>query len=153
MVGGDREVYDAQIPIYRTFAKNVFYVGKAGSANITKLAGNFISILYTALYAEILPFVEKLGVDPRILFDIVSVSGSNCGIFQLFAPKMIKREFPISFQLALADKDLGYMKRLFDEEKLPSSMLDAGLELFEKARKMDIMQGDTGELVRVTRNL
>ncbi len=46
---------------------------------------------YDSLYAEILPLVEKLGVDPQILFDIVSVGGSNCGIFQLFAPKMIKR--------------------------------------------------------------
>ena len=138
--------------VYRSFAKNVLYVGKAGSANVAKLAANFISILYNALYAEILPIVEKLGVDPQTFFDIVSVGGSNCGMFQLFAPKMIKREFPISFQLALADKDLGYVKRLFEKEGLPSPMLDAGLSLFERARDMEIMQGDTSELARVTRS-
>ena len=32
-------------------------------------------------------------------------------------------------------------------------MLDAGLQLFDKAKSMGLMEGDTAELVRITRNL
>jgi 3-hydroxyisobutyrate dehydrogenase-like beta-hydroxyacid dehydrogenase len=151
MVGGEKEVYERHRPIFDTVATNVFYIGGSGSANIIKLATNFLAIQYNVLYAEILPLVEKLGVDPQILFDIVSVSGANSKMFQLFAPKMIERKFPISFQLNLAAKDLNYLKRIFESNELPSTMLDASLEIFEEAKSMGIMEGDTGELVRVVR--
>ena len=151
MVGGEKDVFEKHRPIFDTFAANVFYIGESGSGNIIKLATNFLAINYNVLYAEILPLVEKLGVDPQILFDIVSVSGANSKMFQLFAPKMIKREFPVSFQLSLAAKDLGYVKKIYEKEGLPSTMLDASLELFEEASAMGIMEGDTAELVRVVR--
>jgi 3-hydroxyisobutyrate dehydrogenase-like beta-hydroxyacid dehydrogenase len=151
MVGGEQEVCDRHRPIFETFAANVFYVGDSGSGNIIKLATNFLAIVYNVLYAEILPLVEKLGVDPHILFDIVSVSGANSKMFQLFAPKMIDMNFPISFQLNLAAKDLDYLKKLYENNGLPSTMLDASLELFEEAKSMGIMEGDTAELVRVIR--
>lgn len=151
MVGGEKEVCERHRSIFDTFAANIFYIGESGSGNIIKLATNYLAINYNVLYAEILPLVEKLGVDPQILFDIVSVSGANSKMFQLFAPKMIKREFPISFQLGLAAKDLGYLKQLYEKNELPSTMLDASLELFEEASSMGIMEGDTAELVRVVR--
>jgi 3-hydroxyisobutyrate dehydrogenase-like beta-hydroxyacid dehydrogenase len=151
MVGGEQDVCDRHRPILETFAANIFYIGESGSGNIIKLATNFLAIVYNVLYAEILPLVEKLGVDPQILFDIVSVSGANSKMFQLFAPKMIDLKFPISFQLKLAAKDLNYLKKLYDNNGLPSTMLDASLELFEEAKSMGIMEGDTAELVRVVR--
>ena len=151
MVGGEKEVYERHRPIFDAVATNVFYIGESGSANIIKLATNFLAIQYNVLYAEILPLVEKLGVDPQILFDIVSVSGANSKMFQLFAPKMIGMEFPISFQLNLAAKDLNYLKQIFENNELPSTMLDASLEIFEEASSMGIMEGDTAELVRVVR--
>lgn len=151
MVGGEKDVFERHRPILETFAANIFYIGESGSGNVIKLASNFLAIVYNALYAEILPLVEKLGVDPQILFDIVSVSGSNSKMFQLFAPKMIDMEFPISFQMNLAAKDLGYLKKIYEKEGLPSTMLDASLELFEEASSMGIMEGDTAELVRVVR--
>ncbi len=151
MVGGEEDVLERHRPLLETFAANIFYIGESGSGNIIKLATNFLAINYNVLYAEILPLVEKLGVDPQILFDIVSVSGANSKMFQLFAPKMIERKFPISFQLNLAAKDLGYLKQLYEKNELPSTMLDASLELFEEANSMGIMEGDTAELVRVVR--
>ena len=151
LVGGDKDECDRHLPIFNTFASNIFYIGASGSGNIMKLATNFLSIAYNALYAEIIPFVEKLGVDPQILFDIVSAGGSNSKMFQLYAPKMIDMTFPISFQLKLAAKDLGYLKRLYEKNGLPSAMLDASLELFEEANSQGIMEGDTAELVRVVR--
>jgi len=151
MVGGERDVCERHRPIFETFATNIFYIGESGSGNIIKLASNFLAIVYNALYAEIIPLVEKLGVDPKILFDIISVSGANSKMFQLFAPKMIDMKFPVSFQLNLAAKDLSYLKKLYENEELPSTMLDASLELFEEAKSMGIMEGDTAELVRVVR--
>jgi 2-hydroxy-3-oxopropionate reductase len=153
LAGGDRETFDKCLPVFRTFAMEAFYVGKSGSGNIAKLASNFLSILYNNLYAEIIPFIEKLGVDTETFFRVISAGGANCGMFQLYAPKMMSQDFPVSFQLALAHKDLRYLQRLFRHEELPSPMLDAGLWLFDKAESMGLMERDTAELVRVNRRL
>lgn len=151
MAGGDKDVFDRALPILRSFAKNAFYCGGPGSGNTVKLAGNYLSILYVALYAEILPLVEKTGVDPQVVLDVVGVSGANCPIFQLFAPKIARRAYDPSFRTNLAVKDLSYAQRLFEDADMTSRMLEAGLSLYQAAADAGLGDRDASEIAEVVR--
>ncbi|MFH1616497.1 MAG: NAD(P)-dependent oxidoreductase [Planctomycetota bacterium] len=152
MVGGERELYEELLGLFKTFARDTFYVGQPGSGNTIKLASNYISILYINLYAEIIPFVEKMGVDPNELFKVVSVSGANSPIFQLVAPKIINQKHDMSFRMSLGIKDLSYIKKLFDQTRAHSAMLDGALSMFEDAINQGIDQEDISAIVKVVRN-
>jgi len=137
MAGGDRAAVEKYRPVLEVISKNIFYTGASGSGNIIKLASNFVSMLHVCISAEIFPFVEKLGVDPNVLLEVLSVSAGNSPALQTVAPKIINDKFDVSFQIKLAFKDLSYLKRLFDEKGIPSLMLDGGFNL----HKMSVCKG------------
>jgi 3-hydroxyisobutyrate dehydrogenase-like beta-hydroxyacid dehydrogenase len=153
MIGGEEEGFPMVKPILDTFAKNVFFVGKPGTSNVLKLANNYLSIMYIALYAEIIPLLKKLDVNLDTFYDLVSVSGANSRMFELNAKKMIDQNFDLSFEMKLALKDLGYMKNLFEEHDASPDLLTAGFHIFNKAEQFGILNKDISELVKITEHI
>ena len=153
LVGGEEEQFRKYSNLLASFSKNRFYTGSAGTGNLMKLASNYLSIMYIALYAEILPFVEQLGVNPAVVFDVISASGANSPIFQLVAPKIIKERYDISFLMDLGFKDLSYLKRLMDEKGLPSFLMDSGINLYKMAKCKGLGQNDISEVAKVIRDI
>ena len=153
MVGGSKGVYESLLPIFDAFAEHIFHVGSSGAGHTMKLAGNYLSILYVALYAEILPVLQKMGIDGEKFFDLVSTSGGNSPMFQRMAPKILQRNYTLDFRLDFAIKDLSYARRLFDEVGAPSSLLDAGMNLFRTAARLDMEEEDISSVARVMQGL
>ncbi|MBN2290814.1 MAG: NAD(P)-dependent oxidoreductase [Pirellulales bacterium] len=153
MVGGDKQAFDKLQPIFQAVAKSIFHVGPSGQGHTIKLAGNYLSIMYTALYAEILPFAQKMGADPDKVFEVISACGANSAIFQVMAPRILHDRYEVGFQMELAIKDLTYVKRLFTEQNAQSPLLETGLELFHAARREGYSQGDTSEVARINKRL
>lgn len=55
MVGGEERVYGRCLPILRTIAQTVTYVGGPGSGHTVKLINNFLAQVNNAAIAEVLP--------------------------------------------------------------------------------------------------
>ena len=152
-VGGDVEDYTYYKPLIESFAKTSHYIGPAGSGNIAKLVSNYLAIMYEALYAECFPLAEKAGCDVAKLFEIISDSGVNCGMYQNTVPKMcIRKTFDRGFLLDYCLKDLSYFKLLFDEHKAPSLLLDAGINLFKLGHALGLGQEDASAVAKVSYN-
>ncbi len=149
MVGGDTEKFQECKPLFESFAKNIIHMGPTGSGHTAKLAGNYLSILYCVLYSEILPLLEKLGIDCNKFIELIKVSGANSPIFQAVAPKIVNKTFEMSFRMALGEKDLSYAKKLFEQEEMSSLMLNSGIKLFENARSLCMETKDISELARL----
>ncbi|MBP1989136.1 3-hydroxyisobutyrate dehydrogenase-like beta-hydroxyacid dehydrogenase [Paenibacillus eucommiae] len=153
-VGGDMETYEDCLPIISTFAsRGVHYIGGPGAGNIAKLANNYLSIMYVALYAEIFPLAEKLGFDTQKLFEIIGQSGVSCPMYQSNGAKIVNKTYDPSFSLDFALKDITYVKRLFDEQQMPSFVLDGGLNLLRLGHLKGYGSNDLSEMARVTREL
>lgn len=151
--GGDDEAFAQCAPIIGTFAaRGVHHIGGPGAGNIAKLANNYLSIMYIALYSEIFPLAEKLGFDTDKLFEIIGNSGVNCPMYQSNAPKIINKTYDPSFALDLALKDLTYVKKLFDEHQFPSFVLDGGLNLLKIGHQKGYGSNDCSEMARVVRD-
>lgn len=153
LFGGDRNVYDRYKPVIGCFAREVYYMGESGAGNVTKLANNYLACMYTALYSEIFTLAEKMGMDPKRLFDVISDSGVNCPIYQLSAGKITKRDYFQSFALELALKDMTYIKKMSEKLQVPSLMLDGGLNMMRMAVSEGLGQKDITEMARIPRKL
>lgn len=152
--GGDEETFTRCKPMIDTFAsRGVHHIGGPGAGNIAKLANNYLSIMYIALYSEIFPLAEKLGFDTVKLFEIIGNSGVNCPMYQSNAAKIVNKTYDPSFALDLALKDLSYVKKLFDEHQLPSFLLDGGLNLLRIGHQQGYGANDCSEMARVVRDM
>ena len=149
-VGGDEEVYEKYKGLISSFSKVSHYIGPSGGGNIVKLINNYLAIMYIGLYAEAFPIAEKMGFDVEKLFNIIADSSINCKNYQSTVPKMcINKTFDPGFALNFCLKDLSYFKMLYEEYKVPSFILEGGINMFKMGRHMGLGEKDSSEVVKV----
>ena len=65
-------------------------------------------------------------------------------------PKMcINKTFDPGFALNYCLKDLSYFKMMYEELKVPSFILDGGINLFKMGRLMGLGEKDSSEVAKV----
>ncbi|MEJ8857084.1 NAD(P)-dependent oxidoreductase [Variovorax robiniae] len=121
MVGATPEDFAIVEPVLKAFCENIFHVGPPGHGHVLKLVNNMMAMGFAACIAEAFAVGAKSGLDLKRLYDVVSVGGVNCGIFQMMAAKTLTEGTldGFKFGIANAQKDLRYYTHL--AEMLPVS--------------------------------
>ena len=146
IAAGDKTTFDNIRSLLEVFGKNIFYVGKSGSGHTIKLINNSFSGLYVCLYAEILPLIEKLGIDRDGFMKVIQASGGNSPMFPLFAPKILNRDFTLAFAIELMEKDFSYVEKILEGNGMNSGLLEAGRSLCLKALEQGKAREDVSAL-------
>lgn len=115
MVGGDAAALDKVRKILETMAQKVFHVGVAGNGNVAKLVNNQLAIANGLAASEGFVLGVKAGIDPQVLWDIISISTGNSWNLQQFPNTIFKGNFAPFFRLSLALKDIGLAVQLGKE--------------------------------------
>jgi 3-hydroxyisobutyrate dehydrogenase-like beta-hydroxyacid dehydrogenase len=127
LVGGEAALLAEIRPVLDTFCARIFHIGPLGSAHTLKLINNFLTLGNTALVIEACTTALKAGVDPKMMHELISVSGGNSVIFQRFAGLLIGQGDPAkaAFAIKNALKDVSYFWRLAEAEDAYAPMADA----------------------------
>jgi len=149
LFGGREAEYAELEPLMRSFCGKYKYAGESGSGHLAKLMMNFIGLSYIAAYAQTFPLAEKMGLDNRILAELISESGLGCGTFNFYAPKLISKSYDLAFTLELAHKDLTYIRKLFEAFHVPAFSLDGTLSLMRTGIKDGRGKRDVSEICAV----
>ena len=92
--------------------------GPVGSAHAIKLINNLVALGYAAIWSECYAMVEKIGIEPGVLREVVTNSGMNCGNFQNFSKYAVEGDPNAhKFSIANACKDLTYYTRLAERAR------------------------------------
>ena len=149
MISGDKEDVDSVMDIIACYATPIDYFGPIGSAHTVKIAMNFTGLMYAALTAQMFPLMEKLGIDTKNLFKVMSEGPFGNEPFNFYGRKFVEKDYHLDFALELALKDMVYMKRLYDKFNVPAFLLDGGLNLMREAVKEGRGKHDTSEIAAV----
>ncbi|MGE0701671.1 MAG: 3-hydroxyisobutyrate dehydrogenase [Hyphomicrobiaceae bacterium] len=74
MCGGDKETFAEARPILEKMGKNIVHCGGPGQGQVVKICNNMVSAVNMMVAAEALIMGEKLGVDRKILYDVITTS-------------------------------------------------------------------------------
>lgn len=107
MVGGEREDYDAALPILEAIGATIVHVGPAGSGQTVKAANQLIVAGTIELVAEALVFLEAHSVDTEAAVKVLAGGLAGNRILDRKAASMLKRSFEPGFRVDLHHKDLG----------------------------------------------
>lgn len=141
VVGGDRDDYDKVTDLFKAYCQSYKYVGPIGTGHLMKIAINFCSLTEALLFAQLFPVMEKAGIAPTVLFKVFDESNLKNWISNFYTKKYASREYRLDFALALGTKDLGYMKRIYEEYNVPGFILDGALD-FCRVSLRDQMPGE-----------
>ena len=110
-------------------------MGDSGNGHLVKLAQNWAGLLQVVLYAQLYPVMNRYGLEPEKLYDILNTEFFDNWFFQFYSKKYVNKTYSLDFSLELGLKDLMYMKKLCDEIGVPGFMLDGAINLCRIALK------------------
>ena len=138
MVGAEPADFEMLKPVLAAFCENIFHVGPPGHGHVLKLVNNMMAMSFAASIAEAFAVGAKAGLDLNKLYDVVSVGGVNCGIFQMMSTKMLKEGdlTGMKFGIANGQKDLRYFTHLAEMQPVTALMAEAAHQSFVLANNL-----------------
>lgn len=104
--GGKTAVYEAALPLLRTFGAKFPLVGGVGDGKALKAVNQLLVAVNTIAVAEALALARNMGVDPASLRDVVSSSSGNSAAFANKFTSMVANDFSPRFTATLMRKDV-----------------------------------------------
>jgi 3-hydroxyisobutyrate dehydrogenase len=113
MCGGDKATFDKARPILAGMGKNIVHCGGPGQGQVVKICNNMMAAVNMLVAAEALVMGEKLGVDRKVLYEVITTSTGNSFALQRSCPipgpvptSASSNEFKPGFMAKLMLKDL-----------------------------------------------
>lgn len=107
LAAGADDVRDRVAPIFDAVGSRTLWLDGVGRASRLKLVINAWIAALTAALAESVALAEHLDVDPRQFLDAIDGGAVGAPYAQIKGPMMIAGEYPTSFPVRLAHKDVG----------------------------------------------
>lgn len=86
MCGGQKSAFDAARPILEVMGKNIIHCGGPGKGQVVKICNNMLAGIITLATSEAFIMGEKLGVDRKVLFDVISTATGSSTILEGSCP-------------------------------------------------------------------
>jgi 3-hydroxyisobutyrate dehydrogenase-like beta-hydroxyacid dehydrogenase len=152
MTAGDRELYDASLPILEVMGKKILFLGDTGKAARMKLANNLVMCGALTALCEGLSLAENCGIDPAQLLEVLDSGAVANAMFRLKGPQIsANKEFPVAFPLKHMQKDLRLALRLAEEVGQPLFATAIINELYKSAVAKGCGDEDFAAVSRVIR--
>jgi 3-hydroxyisobutyrate dehydrogenase-like beta-hydroxyacid dehydrogenase len=106
---GDRAAYDKVEPLIRGFANRTFYVGEFGCGMKMKFCANILNLVHNSVAAEVMVLGMKAGLEPEMIHEVISGSGSSSGMFEVRGALMVDEDYTkegMNFSIPLKDSRL-----------------------------------------------
>lgn len=111
-MGGEPAVVQRVMPVIQTYASTIIETGALGSGHTIKLVNNFLALATSAVVGEALSTALRLGLDMRVLKEVVDSSGGNSVMFQRFMRWTLDADdSDFKAMMSIAVKDLQYYRK------------------------------------------
>lgn len=160
MVGGDKDAYMKATPILATMGKKIIYAGESGSGQAAKICNNMLLGITMIGVSETFILSQKLGIDPKIFFNISKESSSKCWALTEYAPipnlvptSPANNEFRPGFASALMLKDLRLSQEAAASVGIETTLGNLATLLFERFVSQGNQETDFSGIINMLRGM
>ena len=107
MVGGDRDVFEDTMPLFRLFGKTISYMGESGAGQHTKVSNQILGSANIIGTVESLLYAYKAGLDLEEVVRVVGQGACGSWIYNNLGPRIIHGDFHPGFFIKHFVKDMG----------------------------------------------
>ena len=134
MVGGDKDVFDAVLPVLQAMGKTITLLGPLGFGGFTKLANQIIVAVNLTALGEALTLAKKAGLDRELTLKALAggLAGSKC--MEQKTANYVAGSYKPGFKIDLHFKDLGLIMESARTLGVPLPATAVVQELFSALR-------------------
>lgn len=134
MCGGDAAALERARPVLQAFGSRIILCGPTGAGHAIKALSNALLAIHLWSAGEVLVAAAKAGVQPSIALDVINGSAGRSNSSENLIPqRVLTREFPRTFRLALLDKDVRIAESIARESGTPAQFIELAHKLFAHA--------------------
>jgi 3-hydroxyisobutyrate dehydrogenase len=154
MAAGSDEAFKTGGPVLEAMAAKIYRIGsEPGLGSVVKTINQLLAGAHIALAAEAMAFGTRAGVDPQVLFDVISHSAGSSWMFNNRVPHMLTGDFTPLSAVNIFVKDLGIVLDLARELSFPLPMAALAHQLFLAAAASGLGNQDDASIVKLYENL
>ena len=112
LVGGDQETFEKCRPLFEAMGKNIYYEGKAGNGQHTKMCNQIAIAGALSGACEALAYAKAVGMDPAHMLESISTGAAGSAQLSNVASRILKDDYAPGFFIKHFIKDM----KLADEE-------------------------------------
>jgi 3-hydroxyisobutyrate dehydrogenase/2-hydroxy-3-oxopropionate reductase len=149
MVGGEQAAFDAALPVFRAFGKNIRLCGGVGAGQAVKLVNQLLVGVHTAAIAEAAVLGASLGADPKVVLELIGTSFGGSTMMTRNLPRFISRDFSPATSVRLLLKDLGIIHAEAKKGQVPLLLGGLAEQRFVEACGRGLAEEDMAALVKL----
>ena len=135
LVGGEKPVFDAHLPVFQAIGGEVFHMGPLGSASVIKVITNMLAFIHLVAAGEALMLAKRGGLDLAQAFHAIKASSGNSFVHETESQVILNGSYNINFTMDLACKDLHFAHELGREFGVPLDLASMVEQTFIRARQ------------------
>ncbi|KAL8056081.1 hypothetical protein ABFX02_04G096500 [Erythranthe guttata] len=147
LTAGDKSLYKTAAPFLDIMGKSRFYLGDVGNGAAMKLVVNMIMGSMMASFSEGLLLSEKVGLDPKVLVEVITQGAINAPMYSMKGPSMVQSLYPTAFPLKHQQKDLRLALGLAESVCQPTPIAAAANELYKVAKSRGLSDDDFSAVI------
>jgi len=134
LVGGEKKIFEAQLPVLQVIGGKILHMGPLGSASVVKVITNLLALGHLIIAGEAFMLGKKAGIDLTTLFEGIKASSGNSYTIETELPLVYNGSYDVGFSLALACKDLGLAHELGRDHGVPLEIGGLIEQIFIRAK-------------------
>lgn len=147
---GDKAAIKKLDKMFQAFGRKVYDVGKFGNGSRMKYVANLLVAINNVASAEAMVLGMKSGLDPQLIFDLISAGAGNSRVFELRAPMMVKGRYDkATMKIDVWQKDMDVIGDFAKKIGVPTPLFSATEAIYDKALKSGHGAEDTAAVCAV----
>ena len=137
-------------PMFAGFSRKMYDVGAFGNGSRMKYVANLLVAINNVASAEAMVMGMKAGLDPKIIFEMISNGAGNSRVFELRAPMMVKNDYSqVTMKCSVWQKDMDVIGDFAKKMRVPTPLFSATLPIYAAALKAGHAEDDTAAVCAV----
>ncbi|HEU4648191.1 MAG TPA: NAD(P)-dependent oxidoreductase [Gemmatimonadales bacterium] len=135
MVGADAATFERAQPVLAAFGRRIEHMGPVGAGCAVKAVNNALLAVNIEAVGEGFAALVKAGVPARKALEVINSSSGRSFVSEALVPeRVLTGAWPVTFRLALLEKDVRIALGLLAETGVRAPVLDVVGEVFRRAR-------------------
>ncbi|NNK14187.1 MAG: NAD(P)-dependent oxidoreductase [Desulfofustis sp.] len=131
---GDRQLCENCKPIFDGFARANYYIGEFGSGSRMKFIANLLVAVHNVVSAEAFVLGMKGGLDPELIYRVISDGAGTSRMFEVRGPMMTAGEYDeATMKVGVFQKDLDIITDYAKNLQCPTPLLSTSSQIYTQA--------------------
>ena len=141
-------------PMFLGFSRGVYDLGVYGNGSRMKYVANLLVAIHNVASAEAMVLGMKAGLDPKIIFEMVTKGAGNSRVFELRAPMMVKNRYgEATMKTKIWQKDMDVIGSFAKKIGVRTPTFSATIPVYEAAIRQGHGMEDTASVCAVLERL